>query len=88
MKHVDDETCPTCGSNCGQCGRTGHKLPVVLDQGLIDLDNYEASKTAMLVRQVRSLLLGISLPCGYPGCSYCDLDYRWEDDHPEDYEED
>ncbi len=54
-------------------------LPAVLDQGLVDLDNYEASLTAIRVRQARSLLECVELPCGYPGCEYCDPDYRWED---------
>ncbi len=55
-------------------------LPTVLDQGLIDLDNYEASKTVMRVRRARSLLEGVEMPCGYPGCSYCDPDAHddWE----------
>jgi hypothetical protein len=47
-------------------------LPAVLDQGLIDLDNHEACLTAIRVRQVRSVLEGVDLPCGFPGCSYCD----------------
>jgi len=57
-------------------------LPTVLDQGLVDLDNYEQSLVAMKVRQVRSLLEAVSMPCGFPGCSYCDLDY--EDHRGED----
>jgi len=48
----------------------------VLDQGLVDLDRYKLSLTAIKVRQVRSLLEGISMPCGFPGCSYCDPDFN------------
>lgn len=40
-------------------------LPTRLDQGM---EGY----TPTLVRQARGLMLGVTLPCGYPGCSYCD----------------
>lgn len=56
-------------------------LPTVLDQGLIGLDNEAAGLAAIAVRQARSLLEGVSMPCGYPGCSHCDPDYydpRWD----------
>jgi hypothetical protein len=59
-------------------------LPACLDQGLVDLNNYEASHTAITVRQVRSLLEGVTMPCGFPGCSYCDPDYDWYDYHVTD----
>lgn len=42
-------------------------LPTRLDQGL-------EGPTPTLVRQARSLLEGVSMPCGYSGCSYCDPD--------------
>ena len=45
------------------------KLPAKLDEGL---EGYLPT----LVRQVRGLLEGVNFPCGYPGCSYCDPDYR------------
>ena len=49
-------------------------LPAVLDQGLIDLNNYDGSLLAQRVRQVRSLLEGVEMPCGFSGCTYCDPD--------------
>lgn len=51
-------------------------LPAVLDRGHIDLNNVEVSLLAIRVRQVRSRLEGVELPCGDPGCGYCDPDYN------------
>jgi hypothetical protein len=42
-------------------------LPTRLDQGL-------EGPTPTLVRNARSLLEGKTMPCGYPGCTYCDPD--------------
>ena len=50
-------------------------LPATLDQGLVEPDG--SGLTAILVRQARSRLERVQLPCGFPGCQ-CDPDYREE----------
>jgi hypothetical protein len=49
------------------------KLPAKLDQGLVDPETMDL--TPILVRQVRSRLEGMELPCGFPGCT-CDPNYE------------
>jgi hypothetical protein len=68
-----------------------HPMPAVMDYGLPDLGywdhdvplEYEQAFQAVIVRQARSRLEGVSLPCGFSGCSFCDPDskYEWGDEH-------